>query len=288
MERETHNILNQDDLLPYTLTKGGGLIVFSGPHNGHAVPSALKPCMGMCPDWFKKAHEAADLNVATLFESLKTKINDANYIAGNYSRLVCDLNAMPDYAITRISPENADIKIPENQADSCCAEQRIRRIEEIYWPYHDAKKRLIQETRARHKGAIVLDLHSFTPTWAQKKRDVEIGTIRCEKTPLSRALEEYLKEQNHYHFVSGEPYRVAERPSNAAPLISDYNDLQYLGIEIRNDLIEAPDGVEKMTNFLAICLDKLLNHKNLDTITAPRSQINIEQKTTRPQAGWSI
>lgn len=244
--------------------------------------------MGTDPDWFKCAHEAKDLYIESLLEMMESRFADASFVTANYSRLVCDLNAKPDYAITQISPENRTFKIPENQPEICCNQQRIRRIEEIYWPYHDAKKSLITETRKKHGGVIVLDMHSFSPTWEQRKRDVEIGTIRCEKTPLSRAIEGYFKEQHDFKFVSGEPYRVAERPANAAPLISDMNDLQYLGIEIRNDLIATPDGVDKVCTLLQNSIENLLSRPDLQTIMSPRSLAAEEKTSPSYDAGWSI
>lgn len=281
-------LIGAQDPAPMTITTGNSPLIFSSPHNGMGVPSCMTPCMGTDPQWFACAHEAADLHIDKLLPILQSRFPDANFISANYSRLVCDLNAKPDYAITPISPENKALKIPENQPETCCNRQRIKRIEEIYWPYHNAKKDLISQTRARHGGVIVLDLHSFSPTWEQVRRDVEIGTIRCEKTPLSRALEAHLREQNEFRFVSGEPYRVAQRAGNAAPLIAEMNDLQYLGIEIRNDLIAEESGLSRISDFLQRCIENIMTHPDILKIMALRS-VAVEEKTSPSyDAGWSV
>ena len=263
--------LTEHDLEPITVIDNDSMLIFSGPHNGHAVPSCLPPCLGTDPKWFSTAHEAVDLHMDKLFIALQDSMAAASYVYGNYSRLVCDLNAVPKHAITQSSSEFDDIKIPDNHPDQCCDNQHTSRLNALYHPYHDAKKNMIDQARTSHGGALVLDMHSFTPTWVQKHREVEIGTIRCENTPLSCALEEYLKSSSEFHFVSGEPYRVAEHPTNAASLITKNNDLQYIGIEIRNDLISTPEGIEKMSAFIKGCVDHLYAHPDFERITSARS-----------------
>ncbi|PCJ98132.1 MAG: hypothetical protein COA45_08240 [Zetaproteobacteria bacterium] len=283
------DLLQKQDPAPVKITKRKGVFIFSGPHNGCAVPTCFEPCMGTNKDWFNKAHEAMDLHMAALFSALEKSCENVTLIAGNYSRLVCDLNALPDYAITRHSPENVQITIPQNQPDICCKDQHARRLDAVFWPYHNAKTTTINEKREQYGGAIVLDLHSFSPTWEQKKRNVELGTLRCEKTPFSRAFENHLREQSEYLFVSGEPYRVAERKQNAAPMITANNDLQYLGLEIRHDLIATQTGIDKMVIFLKKCVEHMEQHPDRATIIKPRSSV-MPPDTKEPelQQSWSI
>ena len=289
MMTQNNKLLTENDPSPFVLTKGNAPLIFTFPHNGKAIPTGLEQCLGTKPEWFERAHESYDLHMDDLLIAMKETFPNASFIEGTYSRLVFDLNAAPDYGIINVSPENKDLKIPGNMPDKCCREQMLLRQEEIYWPYHEAKKTLIEEIRTNHGGAIILDMHSFTPTWDQKQREVEIGTIRAEKTPLSRALESFLKQQNKYHFVSGEPYRVADRPSNAAALLSEYNDMQYLGLEIRNDLIQSSKGIAEMSVFLKTCIDHLNNipATGLKEIMSARSAIT-QEKTSPQDQGWCI
>lgn len=280
-------LLNENDPAPVTLQEGRSALFFTGPHNGKAVPETLPCALGMDEDWFQNAHEASDLHVDSLFEGLQKRFTEATFLAANYSRLVCDLNAAPDYAVSRHSPENPSLKIPHNQPECCCMQERLRRLTAIYTPYHDTKRDMIEKIRRRHGGVIALDIHSFSPTWQGKPRAVEIGTIRCEKTPLSYALEEFWRNQSYYRFISGEPYRVAQRPSNIAPIISESSDLQYIGIEIRSDLIDRPEKRKKMVEFLGLCVDHLQKHVDLKKIMAKRSDV-VQEKAQTEHASWSI
>lgn len=282
-------MLGEHDPQPIEIINNPGNIILTGPHNGSAVPSCLPECMGTNPDWFFNAHEAMDLHIDKLFKALQEELTQTSFISGNYSRLVCDLNAMPDYAFTERSPENKNIKIPHNEPDQCCAQKRLQRLDTLYWPYHDAKQDMIEQKRQEYGGVLVLDMHSFTPTWEQKKRDVELGTIRSEKTPLSRILEGYLRDQSDYLFISGEPYRVAERPSNAAPMITEKSDLQYLGLEIRNDLLATESNIADMVAFMKKTLHYMIAHTDIDQAMKKRSDV-IESKETPKDiyTSWSI
>ncbi len=280
-------LLNAKDPAPITQKAGKSALLFTGPHNGKAVPHCLSPCLGTCKEWFKTAHEASDVHMDEMFEHLQTHFTDANFLAGCYSRLVCDLNALPDYAVRDRSSEHDHLKIPQNQPECCCMSERLRRLEAIYTPYHDAKKALVNTIRKTHGHILVLDMHSFSPTWRGNAREVEIGTIRSEKTPLSRAFEEFLKTQNEYRFISGQPYRVAERPSNAAPMVTESLDLQYLGIEIRSDLIDTPEKREEITVFLEKCITHLMTHPQKDDITKNRS-LTLETTPQPANISWSI
>ncbi len=273
MEQQTKTILSQNDPAPVTIINNTGNIIISSPHNGMAVPACLRPYLGTKEEWFNHAHEAMDLHIDELFIELIDRLENVSFIAGNYSRLVCDLNSLPNHAITDHSTEFKNLIIPDNQPDNCCAQQQSQRLKEIYWPYHQKKKILIEEKRKAHGGVIVLDIHSFSPTWEQKNRNVELGTIRCEKTPFSRAFEAYLRSQGDFKFVSGEPYRVEDMPTNAAPLITEKNNLQYLGLEVRNDLIADSKGLNKIATLIENGINHILSHTDINNISKRRNEV---------------
>lgn len=271
MRQDCPPLLSANDPAPITLREGKSALVFTGPHNGKLTPEALSDSLGMDESWFKGAHEATDLHMQELFDQMEDRFPEANFLAGNYSRLVCDLNRQPDYSVTRKSSEHDHMLIPENQPECCCQQEQLRRIKALHDPYHDTKHQLVSKIRKTHGGIIMLDMHSFTPTWKGENREVEIGTIRAEKTPLSRALEAHLKEQDEFRFISGEPYRVADRKESAANMVKNRNDLQYLGIEIRSDLIDTPEKRDKMCDFLQKCVQHLEAHPDLQNIMTTRS-----------------
>jgi len=269
-------LLEKDERAPFTSIEKDGLILFTGPHNGHAVPRCLLPCLGMGRDWFSRAHEACDLHVQALFERLQVAFPTASFLSGNYSRLIADLNRVPKHAVQDTSSELPDLKIVQNTPEECCEGQKEQRLDKIYKPYHAEQKRLIDDIRAKHNGnVIVLEIHSFTPIWQSEPRDVEIGTLRCEKTPFSRIFEAGLREQTRYNFISGEPYRAEERNTNMARHMRKEHDLQYLGLEIRNDLIANSQGLDDMTKFIKESLDYVEKSDAFSQAIAPLSLIKV-------------
>lgn len=257
-------LLTAEDPAPFTTIKGTSNLLFTFPHNEILLPKGLESCLGTDEDWFAKAHEARDLYMSKIFEIMRERFPEATLHKGNFSRLVADINAHPDDAIKRTSSEWEHLLIPQNQHEKCGAEQALRRMNEIYYPYHQAQKSLVNEIRADHDGIIVLDMHSFSPTWQNTPRAEEIGTIRAHKTDLSKALESFLKSQNDYSYVSGKPYRVADRAKNAARYIEAECDLQYLGIEIRNDLISTPKGQNQFIDFIEKGIDHIRSLEHTD------------------------
>ncbi len=269
-------LLTAEDPAPFTTIKGTSNLLFTFPHNEILLPKGVEDCLGTDKDWFAKAHEARDLYMANIFEIMRERFPEATLHKGNYSRLVADINAHPDEAIKRTSSEWDNIIIPKNQHEECCEEQASRRMNEIYYPYHQAQKAIINEIRAAHDGIIVLDMHSFSPTWKNNPRTEEIGTIRAHKTDLSKALESFLKNQNDYSYVSGKPYRVADREKNAARYIEAECDLQYLGIEIRNDLISTQEGQNKFIDFIEKSVDHIRSLEHTD----PHAYLRATEKAS--------
>ncbi len=155
---------------------------------------------------------------------------------------------------------------------NCNVYQRVKRLKEIYEPYHNAKTQLIEDIRSQNENRVlVFDLHSFTPEWRGERRDVEIGTIRCQKSPLSRAFENYLREgQDDFNFISGEPYRVADRDVNVARILCQNNNLPYFGLEIRNDLIANAEGVQRVVKMINDGIEHIMQHADVENIMKPQ------------------
>lgn len=277
-------LLTENDPSPITLQEGSSHVIFTGPHNGIAVPEHCDDHLGFDPQWFRTAHQSHDLHIQKVFDALQIIMPDASYLYGNYSRLVCDLNIVPEYAIPRTLTEVGK-EIQPNHPTRCCDNKASSRMQDIYWPYHNALEDLVTRKRRQHGGIIVLDLHSFTPTWQNDKRPVEIGTIRPHKTPFSIAYEQFLRHNSHgYSFISGQPYRLqphcdkhgnvhAGRTQNAAFMTAKTLDLQWLGLEIRNDLIATDDGVLDITRMIADSIAHIqIESQSTPAITAPLNE----------------
>lgn len=249
---------------PVTIVNRDSPIIFTGPHNGIAVLDNPANPLGMPREWFEKAHEASDLNMQALFYDMIPHISNASYVWGNYSRLVADLNRMPGRAIAGESSEWEDLLIPGNTPENLTDQEIGRRMNTVYWPFHDALTKLVDEKRAKFGGVVLVDLHSFSPSWQGLSRDVDVGLLTLNQThPLASMSAEFVRERSGYKYRPGEPYFLPARLDvTAAPMLEERNRTGYLGFEIRNDLIATEQGRAAFCDFFDRYLKFLEAHQH--------------------------
>ncbi|MCB1840569.1 MAG: N-formylglutamate amidohydrolase [Rhodospirillales bacterium] len=276
LDQFTHNSAGEPPVSgpePVTIVNRDSPVIFTGPHNGVAVLDHPEKPLGMGREWFERAHEACDLNMQALFETMIPRFPNASFLWGNYSRLVADVNRMPDFAIACESSEWTDLMIPGNALETVTPEERERRMNSVYWPYHDALTALIGEKREKFGGVLLVDLHSFTPFWQNLPRDVEVGLLTLdEHHPLATISSEFLREKNPFRYKHGEPYFLPARLTiTAAPLIQERNSVDYLGFEVRNNMIASEEGRERFCDFFDQYVRFATAHPNYNLLFTTQS-----------------
>jgi predicted N-formylglutamate amidohydrolase len=251
----------------FSVHQGAGSVVLTGPHNGFYVPENLYKNglpLGLDSFWFdpndaRRRHEACDWGMKELFEAINTLAPDITTVVSNYSRLVVDKNRNIENMITPSSSETCEPLIGNIGITDTEFQQRLA---EIYQPFHDAVDHSIQETRARHQEILFLDLHSFSPIWNEIPRAVGVGTLTMNHDDFSAAVERALCDQFGDMFHADEPYDLSIHPfrhTNAGAQISERNNIPYVGIEIRNDLIQTSRQVIDINEKILAVISKILN-----------------------------
>ncbi len=240
------------------VNKGKSPVILTGPHNGWAIPAPHidngRP-LGLAPHWFARGsklrrHEACDWGVQDLFDEIQRQNSDICLLSAKYSRLLVDLNRIPAFSICEGSSETGE-PIPGNR--NLSDKERLERIETYYTPYHSAIDDLITDTRRTHGKVIWLDIHSFSPTWLGKPRAVGIGTLKLARSSLTEAAEAWLAEQFPHLFMADQPYDLSDerhREMSCGHLIAARNNLDYFGLEIRNDLLSGTRQISDMANHI--------------------------------------
>ena len=173
----------------------------------------------------------------------------ATAILGRFSRLVVDPNRGEDDPTLIMQLYDGTI-IPGNR--HLDPEERRRRIDTYYRPYHDAYARLA----ARRPDTIVVAVHSFTPRLnGRHPRPWHIGVLYMDEDQrLSAPLIARLKAEGDLCVGENEPY--------AGHLPGDAIDRHALGpgrpnalIELRHDLITDPVGQHGWAERLAPILE---------------------------------
>ena len=207
-----------------------------GDHAGREIPRVLGD-LGL-PAQELVRHIAWDIGVAGLGEALSGLL-DAAFIRQRFSRLVIDCNRDP--ARADAIPEVSDgAQIAGNRGLSPAA--RDARVAEVSEPYHAAVAAELDARAARGLATTLISLHSFTPRMDGFERPWRFGVLHAENSPYSRAALTRLRAEFGEGLVGdNQPYRMDE-VDFTIPRHAGGRGLDYLELEVRQDLIAEPAG----------------------------------------------
>lgn len=211
--------------------KAGGILLI-GDHASNHVPGDID--LGIDPVLLN-AHVAVDIGVADVAALLVESDAVDVAILGGVSRLVVDCNRDADApgAIPIASDGHA---IPGNALSHAAREARLERF---FHPYHDH----IAATIAAHRPAMILSLHSFTPQLAsdpEQSRPWHVGVLYNEDARLAGAAIAALAAEG-LNVGDQQPYsgKILNATMNRH---AEANDIPYVGIEMRQDLVADADA----------------------------------------------
>ena len=221
-----------------TSIPGEAQVLLVGEHAGHEVPAPWGD-LGLSPALFA-SHFGVDIGIRNLITRVAQQTT-APAVLARYSRIFLDYNR-PKSSVEYCRPDLAGIPVPQNLSLSP-QEMEMRQTVAAH-PLDQA----IESAMARAK--ILFPVHSFTPVMNGQKRDVDIGVLYLESTPLVSAVGDFLSARCRDHglrFAHDEPY--AYNPAHNETLKRHGYDFGRPGfqIEVRNNLLL--DGPE----FEAVC-----------------------------------
>lgn len=235
---------------------GTSRFLIVGDHAGRAVPRALKG-LGLPPDALD-LHIAWDIGVAGLGKLLADKL-DACFISQTYSRLVIDCNRSPEDA-SSIAARSDGVDIPGNAG--LVAADRLARLHAIHTPYHDAISAELERRAGRGAPTVLVSLHSFTPVFQGFQRPWRVGVLHRGDSALSFRMLNLLTSEFGDLVGDNEPYRFDDT-DYTVPLHADPRGLDYLELEVRQDLIADPEGQGDVAALIA----QLLRRAETDLAT---------------------
>ena len=246
-------MLSPDDPSPTFVTNPHGrspyLIV--GDHAGRAIPETLGD-LGLSVAEMDR-HIAWDIGVAGLGERLARAL-DACFVRQTYSRLVIDCNRGPG-ASDAVPAISDGTTIPGNAALSPA--QVAARRQEICEPYQACIADLIEARQARGQPTMFFSLHSFTPVFGGFVRPWRFGVLHRGDSDLSRRILDLLRASVGETAGDNQPYAM-DGIDYTVPLHVDPRGLDYLELEVRQDLIGETRGQDDAAAFLAPILQEAL------------------------------
>ncbi|MBN9890348.1 N-formylglutamate amidohydrolase [Pelagibaca abyssi] len=211
-------------------------------HAGQAVPVELGG-LGLEPGTLD-LHVGWDIGAAAVTRLMAQELG-CGALLQRYSRLVIDCNRPPE--APDAMPERSDgITVPGNVALG--ASDRARRIDEVFTPYNDA----VLEAR-RAGGPMLLSVHSFTPELRTRPgaRPWHVGFLCRKDRQTSQALLDAIAARRpDLNLVLNQPYQIDDESDWFVPAHGEASGLPHSLIEIRNDLIDTPQGQAEMAALL--------------------------------------
>ena len=245
--------------MSYTLLRSDSArpVVLCCDHAGYAIPEGLEN-LGLDADQIIR-HIGWDIGAADVTAYIAESL-DVSAVLSKYSRLYIDCNRAPSSSGS-ILEKSDNIIIPNNCNLSVA--DKIGRAELSLWPYHQA---LSAALACRWQGCtapVLVSIHSFTP--ALQGGDIRpwhFGLISGHDRRLADRIVEQFKHYNKICLGDNEPYSGFDvsYTLNSHGLSSG---IAHLGIEIRQDLINTPEGVAHYGAILADVLKGALDDNSL-------------------------
>ena len=177
---------------------------------------------------------------------------DAPLVQSTVSRLIIDCNRdlnAPDLIWTL--SESTRIAANENLS----AEERQFRIDHYHRPFHASIETLLEARRHAGQETILVCMHSFTPVYHGVPRPWPIGLIHGMDARFTQALSDALaSEEPSLNIGWNQPYAALSGVTLTLEKHGDARGLDATMIEIRNDEILEPVGVDLWSARLARCL----------------------------------
>ena len=229
--------------------RAGGILLIAD-HASAYVPADID--LGIDPALLSN-HIAIDIGVAEVAALLVESGAVDAAILGGVSRLVVDCNRDED--APGVLPIASDgHAVPGNALDDDAREARLARF---FRPYHNH----ISATIAARRPVMILSLHSFTPSLAahpDQARPWHVGVLYNEDDRLAGAAIAALEGEG---LIVGDQQPYSGKLLNATMnRHAEANDIPYVGIEMRQDLVGDAAGQVLFAERLArMCRKVALN-----------------------------
>ena len=249
-------LVDRNDPAPFVVLEEHGqaptLIVCD--HASRAFPRALDR-LGLpeLPSW---QHIAWDIGAGELARGLAHAMHAPAVLAG-YSRLVVDCNRSPDDA-EAFRKESDGWTIPGNL--HLTEYDRRVRLGSFFDPYHECISAMLGGFRARGTVPLLVAVHSFSPSLAGIDRPWHVGVLWDHDEANARRLLASLRRQQGLVVGDNEPYSGKHPANYTIDHHAKANGLPHVCIEVRQDLLSSPAGIERWVRLLARILGGILAH----------------------------
>lgn len=232
---------------PFDIVEGDrskGLVLLAD-HAGRTMPDEYG-LLGLPASEFER-HIAYDIGVEGLTRRLAERTG-APAVMANFSRLLIDANRGEDDP-TLIRQLYDGTIVPANYP--MAEDERERRLESFYRPYHEAVGSMIASVHeATGAAPFIFSVHSFTPSMQGRPRPWHVGILWDMDDRAAGPLIDLLSRDERLLVGDNEPYDGALR-GDTMYQHAIVNGFAHALIEVRQDLIADAAGIEEWAQRLA-------------------------------------
>jgi predicted N-formylglutamate amidohydrolase len=252
-------LIGRDDPPPFVILHEHGeapaLVVCD--HASRAFPKAMDRLgLPVLQTW---EHIAWDIGAGELARGISNAL-DAPAVLAGYSRLIVDCNRRPDdpEAFRR---ESDGWAIPGN-ASLSEFERRVR-LACFFDPYHETIAAMLGGFRAREVVPFVVSVHTFTPQMGGEQRPWHVGVLWDRDETSAARLIAGLRAIDGLVVGDNQPYSGKHPGNYTIDHHVEPAGLPHLCIEVRQDQLESPAGVERWVRILSKLIRELVQDASL-------------------------
>jgi predicted N-formylglutamate amidohydrolase len=220
-------------------------------------------------------HIAYDIGAEALTRHMASQLGVPALLT-HYSRLLIDPNRGEDDPTLIMRLSDGAI-VPGNR--TLTADERERRLQRYYRPYHAAIAAVIDDCAAAGVMPAILSVHSFTESWKSVPRPWHAGILWDRDPRLAGPLLEALHAEGDIIVGDNQPYHGGLE-GDTMWQHGTQRGLAHALVEVRQDLIRDEAGQVAWGNRLVRVMRQLLERPDLRlAFRAPRAPNEPAKKT---------
>lgn len=226
-------------------------------HATNRIPASLAGLGVAAADL--ETHFAVDIGAADVVRHLSRRLGLPAVLTA-YSRLVVDCNrALTDSSAFPLCMEK--IRVPGNEALD--HDERKARADALFWPYHHKVRQKLIDLETLGTAPALIAIHSFTRMFDSRPRPWQIGVLWDKDPRIPVPMMDALRQIDGIVVGDNEPYSGKHPHDFTIDHHAEAEGLAHVSVEIRQDLIETPDGVAQWGDLLAEVLTPILSSPDL-------------------------
>ena len=245
-------------------SRGAARALIACDHASRAFPAALGR-LGL-PEAATLRHIAWDIGAADLARALADRL-DAPAVLAGYSRLVVDCNRRLEDPSCFVALADGE-RVPANEGLDATA--KAARAAACYAPYHAALGTQLGSLRERRRVPALIAVHSFTPVMDGFNRPWHVGVLWDADGRMALPVLERLRAIPGLLVGDNQPYSGRHPADYTVHRHAQSAGLPHVCLEVRQNELETPAGVERWAAILGAVLGGILADDSLYQVLGTR------------------